>query len=449
MMQRCVLIGAGDRGNRYADYALRRPDRLKIVAVAEPQPQRRKLFALRHGLGADQVFEDWRELLGRPRPAEGAIIATQDQFHAAPALAALAAGYQVLLEKPMATSEADCVALAQAARRSGRSLCVCHVLRYTDFFRTVKELIDAEALGEVYSILHAENVSYHHMAHSYVRGNCGDSGSSSPMILAKCCHDLDLIQWFAGSKAVRVASFGNLGHFRSERAPASAPPRCTDGCPAASTCRYEATDTYLKGLHMKRALSRSCDLPVALAARIMLAAPRLAAGMPGLKRYAVWKEWPTSAITEDLSRVGIMQALREGPYGRCVYRCGNDQVDHQETLIEFESGLTASLRMQGHSHQEGRTLRIDGSKATLRGSFGSNGALELWDKATGRRRSLPIKSSPFGHEEGDVGIMDRFVDALNGRATDPEEALASHLLAFAAHRARVEHRVVELGSANG
>jgi predicted dehydrogenase len=449
MTRRCVLIGAGDRGTRYGDYALKHPDRLKIVAVAEPEPRRREACARKQGLGAGEVFEDWKELLGRPRSAEGAIIATQDQFHAAPALAALAAGYQVLLEKPMATSEADCLALARAAHSTGCSLNICHVLRYTNFFRIVKGLIDSGALGEIYTILHAENVSYHHMAHSYVRGNWGDSRTSSPMILAKCCHDLDLIQWFAGSKAVRVSSFGNLSRFRSEKAPEGAPGRCTDGCPAAKSCLYEATETYLSGLPMKRALSQASELPVALAARVMLTAPRLAAHLPGLRRYAVWKEWPTSTITEDLSREGIMEALREGPYGRCVYRCGNDQVDHQETLIEFESGLTATLRMQGHSHEEGRTLRIDGSRATLRGAFGSHGELEISDKATGRRRTLPVKSSPFGHEEGDVRIMDHFVDVLNGLPTDPEEALASHILAFAADRARIEHRVVELGAAHG
>jgi predicted dehydrogenase len=281
------------------------------------------------------------------------------------------------------------------------------------------------------------------MAHSYVRGNWGDSAASSPMILAKCCHDLDLIQWFAGSKALRVSSFGNLSRFRAANAPEGAPARCTDGCPAAATCLYEATATYLRGLHMKRAISQSSGA-VAFAAKIMLAAPKLAARLPGLRRYAVWKEWPTSTITEDLDPEGIMKALREGPYGRCVYRCDSDQVDHQETIIEFEGGLTAALRMHGHSYQEGRTLRIDGSKATLRGAFGSRTSLEFFDKATGKRRKLAFKSPPFGHEEGDLGIMDHFVDVLNGEAADPEEALQSHLLAFAADKARLERRVVDL-----
>jgi predicted dehydrogenase len=167
----CILVGAGDRGNRYADYALRHPDRLKIAAVAEPLRQRREAFALKYGLGSGEVFEDWRELLDKPRLGDGALIATQDHLHVAPALAALALGYRVLLEKPMATSEADCLALVRAARSSGSCLNICHVLRYTDFFRTIKSLIDSGELGEIYSIFHAENVSYHHMAHSYVRGN--------------------------------------------------------------------------------------------------------------------------------------------------------------------------------------------------------------------------------------------------------------------------------------
>jgi predicted dehydrogenase len=444
MTKSCVLIGAGDRGNRYADYALEHPDRLKIAAVAEPRPDRREAFARKHGLGPGQVFEDWAELLGKPLLAEGAIVATQDQFHVQPALAALKSGYQVLLEKPMATSEADCLALVALARETGGSLSVCHVLRYTDFFKTVKGLIDSGTLGELYSIFHAENVSYHHMAHSYVRGNWGNSAASSPMILAKCCHDLDLIQWFAGNSAQRIASFGNLGRFRPDQAPKGAPARCTDGCPAAASCIYEATGTYLHGLHMKRAIGRSNDLPLALAARAMLALPRLAARLPGLGRHDVWKEWPTTAIAENLSPEGILKALREGPYGRCVYRCDNDQVDHQETIIEFEGGLTATLRMQGHSYDEGRSLRIEGSKATLRGSFGSHGALELLDKESGGHRRFKVKSQVFGHAEGDSGIMDRFVEVLNGRAADPSEALASHLLAFAADRARTEHRVVEL-----
>jgi predicted dehydrogenase len=448
MTKRCILIGAGDRGNRYASYALEHPDRLKIVAVAEPLRARREAFAAKHGLGEAQVFEDWGELLAKPRIADGAIVATQDQFHSAPALAALEAGYQVLLEKPMATSEAECLALVEASRRADNSLCVCHVLRYTAFFRAIKELIDSGELGEVYSIFHAENVSYHHMAHSYVRGNWGTIAASSPMILAKCCHDLDLIQWFAGSRPLRIASLGSLSRFRPERAPEGAPERCTDGCPAAATCLYEATATYLEGLHMKRALAAGSS-PTALAARFMLAWPRLAAATPFIKRYSVWKEWPTSAITEDLDAEGIMRALREGRYGRCVYRCGSDQVDHQETIVEFEGGLSACLRMQGHSYQEGRTLRIDGSAATLRGSFGPHAELELMDKASGRRRRIPVKSQGFGHEEGDSGLMDRFLEVLNGAKSDPAEALTSHLLAFAADRARIERRVVELGSSRG
>ncbi len=439
-----ILLGAGDRGAIYAAYALRHSDRFRIVAIAEPVAERRRHAAGLHGIPEANTFESWEELLARPRMADGAIIATQDAMHTAPAVRALGLGYHVLLEKPMALSEADCRSIVGAAEASGRALCVCHVLRYTALFRTVKEIFDAGTIGRVLSICHAENVAYYHMAHSYVRGNWRRSNESSPMILAKCSHDLDLLYWFAGSPPRSIASAGGLHHFTAANAPRRAPGRCTDGCPAADECLYEAVATYLHGVPLKKALAMMNAGAISVAAKMLLGAPGLSRIIPGLRSYVRWREWPTSTITDDLSEAGVLRALREGPYGRCVYRCDNDQMDHQETMIEFENGVTAVLRMHGLSAMEARTLRIDGSAGTLRASFGAGGALEVDLHGSSRVNRYKVKTDLLGHSEGDEGIMENFVAVLTGGCslTSARESLQSHLMAFAADRARLEGRVV-------
>jgi len=439
-----AIIGYGNRGKIYTDYALKNPGKLRITAIAEPITERRGAAQTAHNIPSQNVFSDWKDLLEKPGIADGVIIATQDRMHVKPAVKALEAGYHVLLEKPMALTEEDCRMIVKASKKYNKSLNICHVLRHTDFFRKVKSIIDDGILGEIYSILHAENVSYAHMAHSYVRGNWRSSESASPMILAKSCHDLDLIYWIAGSAPSRLSSFGGLSHFRAENIPEGAPPRCTDGCPAAGHCQYNAVDTYLHGRHMKQILAKTDSLPMRFAMNMLLKHPGLSSILPVLRKYVFWSKWPTEVISRDLSKEGIMKALREGPYGRCVYCCDNDQVDHQETIIEFANGTTAVLRMHGHSHHEGRTLRIDGEHGSLRGSFGDGGSLEVHLHNSGKCIRYPIKTDIAGHSEGDYKIMENFYDVLAGRpgATSAEESLMSHLMAFAADEARTEGKVV-------
>jgi len=266
------------------------------------------------------------------------------------------------------------------------------------------------------------------------------------MILAKCCHDLDLIAWFADAKPKRINSVGLLSHFRPENAPLGAPGRCTDGCPVEKECMYNAVDTYLYGKNLKLALAKEGPAAIALAANVMLRYPGISGIIPLLKRYLIWKEWPTSTITDDLSREGIMKALQNGPYGRCVYFCDNDQVDHQETIIEFENGITAILRMHGHSEIEGRTIRIDGSKGTLKGKFGGNTGLDVHIHATGKKITYPLKADVLGHSEGDYRIMENFLQVLNGGKgqTDAAESFVSHNMAFAAHESMTSNKEVEL-----
>jgi predicted dehydrogenase len=448
-----MILGGGDRGRTYADWIRRHPDRLRLVALAEPDEARRAALAAEHRIPAKRQFADWSQALRSDVAADGVVVALQDRLHRDAATAALARGAHVLLEKPMATTREDTLAIAREAdaarsraRSRGGSLTLCHVLRYSSLFRAVKEAVSDGALGAVQSIFHAENVSYYHFAHSFVRGNWGNSSASSPLILAKSCHDLDILCWLADSPPAWVSSAAGRDFFSATNAPEGAPVRCTDGCPVADSCLYESTSTYLRGVPLKQALARGSG-SLALLARFALRVPRLAARTPGLARHAVWREWPTSTITSDLTESGIRRALESGPYGRCVFRCDNDQPDHQDTVIRFENGITASFRLHGRSHEEGRTLRIDGSRATLRARFGSGTVLTIHPHGAIRPEVVPVSGDSLGHSDADDGLMDAWSRIFTGDhpPTHGRASLASHLLAFAADESARTGRAVTLG----
>ena len=241
-----ILIGAGQRGmDAYAPYALKHPDQIQFVAVAEPNPERRAQFSAQHNIPTAYQFESWEPLLELPQLGQAALICTQDQMHTEPTIAALDAGYDVLLEKPMATTLDECQQLVSAAEAAKRQLHICHVLRYTTHFSRLREVIQSGVLGQIVNVHHRENVSYWHMAHSFVRGNWRNEAESSPMILAKCCHDLDILIWLLDDHCDTLSSVGNLMHYRPENAPPGAPKRCLDGCPVAENCPFYAPRIYL------------------------------------------------------------------------------------------------------------------------------------------------------------------------------------------------------------
>jgi predicted dehydrogenase len=405
-----VLVGAGNRGTyAYAPYALEYPDELRFVAVAEPHPVRRERFARAHNIPPERQFNTWEELLAQGQIADVLFNMTQDQTHYPSTIAALKAGYDVLLEKPMATRLEHVVDLVQTAERLGRLLQICHVLRYTAIFSALHEILASGRLGDIVTVEHRENVVYWHMAHSFVRGNWRNVATSSPMILAKCCHDFDILYWNLGRPAKRLQSFGSLIHFRPENAPAGATPRCTDGCPVED-CPFDARRIYL-----------NMD----------------------------YHDWPVSVITEDTgSAEARRQALATGPYGRCVYRCDNDVVDHQTVNMEFAGGTSVVLFMHGHSHEEARTMRYDGTQATLRAKFDyRNGWIEIHDHRTNRREEILLPAGPSGHGGGDFGIARAFVRAVRGLGqplTTARESLESHLMAFAAEESRLNGTVVDM-----
>ena len=241
-----VMVGAGLRGAfAYGPYAGQHPDEIQFVAVAEPDDSRREMFAAAHNIPAERQFRTWEEVMERPQMAQTLFNMTQDNMHYASTVAALEAGYDMLLEKPMTPSLAESVHLVRLAERHGRFLQICHVLRYTNTFAKVHEIIHSGRLGELVTVEHRENAVYWHMAHSFVRGNWGNTAASSPMILAKCSHDLDILYWNLGCRAKRLQSFGSLKHYRAENAPPGATQRCTDGCPVGDDCPWDARRLYL------------------------------------------------------------------------------------------------------------------------------------------------------------------------------------------------------------
>lgn len=413
MAVEAVLVGGGNRGRfTYGGYARQHPERLRIVALAEPVAERRAAVAAEHGLAGDRVAADWRELLQRPALAPVAIVATGDMEHVEPALAALSCGYHVLLEKPIAPEARDCVRVVEAAERAGRMLQIGHVLRYTAFYEQVQAIVASGRLGEIVALDMKEHVAHWHMTHSYVRGKFRNRRIAAPIVLAKTCHDLDLMTWIVGRPALRVASFGSLSHFCAGQAPAGAPGRCTDGCPAQESCPHDAVRFYL-------------------------------GPDDGLARL-----WPWTDLGIDPAREARRRALETGPYGVCAYRCDNDVPDHQVLAVEFGGGVTASFTLQGLATHERRTIRISGTKGELRGVF-QEGLIDVTRHGSLETEQHRIEASLAGHLGGDEGLLGHFTDVVARGAVGEVRAsgrvsLDSHLLGFAAEQARLEGRVVEM-----
>jgi predicted dehydrogenase len=302
--------------------------------------------------------------------------------------------------------------MVRQAEKHNRVLTICHVLRYTPFFITIKKLLEDGVIGDTVTIEHSENVAYWHQAHSYVRGNWRNSETSSPMILAKSCHDLDIISWLVGAKCTKVSSFGSLKYFNKENAPEGVPGRCLDGCPHKDSCAFYA--------------------------------PRIYLGNHGDWQTEIIKK----AISNDTSNDGLVKALKEGPYGRCVFHCDNNVVDHQVVNMLFEGDITASFTMSAFTYDNTRRIRILGTKGELFGDMEKNNIYYV-DFLTGTKRTIELNQSDQGHGGGDHGIMKDFVRSIKAKTdskTSAKQSLQSHLMAFAAEESRLTHKVVNMNS---
>ena len=408
-----AVLGAGNRGaDVYADLISRQPNVARVAAIADPDPAKLTAAGRRFGLTESALFTEPLELLSHTDGLDAVVVATPDRFHVGPTVAALERGLDVLLEKPIAPDAEGVRTVRDAALRASGSVTVAHVLRYTPFFRTVKELLDAGRIGRLVALQQTENIGYYHFAHSYVRGNWRREADSSPMLLAKACHDLDIVRWLVGAPCAAVTSVGGLAHFRPENAPAGSTERCLDGCRVERRCPYSAARIYLE-------------------------------------RFGGSRAWPNSVVAPGGDEAALRQALVTGPYGRCVYRCDNDVADHQLVQLEFENGVAVSLVVQAFSAEITRSLHAMGTHGEIHGDL-DRGEIVLEDFASGRSERYRV-GGEGNHAGGDAALVADFLDRLRRRRDGeaPGEApsaltaaVESHLLAFAAERSRQEQRRV-------
>lgn len=408
-----AIIGAGSRGRSYARLA--QAEGARVVAVAEPDPLRRERLAAEHGIAPDHVFPGWEELLAHGRLADAVVIATADREHTAPAIAAARRGYHLLLEKPMAPTEPDAVAIVDAVREAGVYLVVCHVLRYTAYTAQIKELVSSGRIGQIASVEHLEPIGWWHFAHSYVRGSWAREEESSSMLLAKSSHDLDWLSYVIDEPVSKVSSFGSLLEFRPEMKPAGAASRCLE-CPVEPTCAYSAPRIYRRFL-----------------------------GDP------VHEDWPLGVLTPDVTPDNLEAALRDGPFGRCVYDGFNDVVDHQVVSLEFASGATASFTVTAFSELDFRKTRIFGTRGSIEGD-----GRTVWfhDFLTDTKEQFDFDvdgtaSAADGHGGADTELVRAFLRTIAGpRSESAEElaltSLASHRIVWAAEESRRTGRVVSM-----
>jgi len=409
---RIAILGCGSRGRTYGRIAASMPERYQLVAVADHDAAKTETLASLRDPGEIQVFDSDKSLFAAGKLADVLVIATQDADHYGNAMDALDCGYDLVLEKPAAETLERCEELDRKARETGCRILPCFVLRYSPFYQAVREFVDGGRLGKIITIRASEGVEAFHQAHSYVRGHWAKSETASPMIVAKCSHDTDLMCWLANSSPKSITSHGRLDWFKKENAPEGAPMRCTDGCPVAADCIFDAH----RYLNEKRNFLRMV--------------------MPGA-------EGKTGAY--ELPEEPILEFLKTSPWGRCVYHCDNNVVDHQIVSCEMENGVTASLTMTAFDSD--RTIEIHGTRGSLRGGdpYKRGGAHELWfyDHKEGNIEAIPVKELESdgyaSHGGGDTGIVDALDRLFAGpNALSPGlDGLAGHRLAYLAEESRL------------
>ncbi len=410
-----AILGAGGRGTGFAQlintsgYA----GLGQVVGVAEPREAYRNAIAQSCALADNMVFHTWQEFVAQPKLCDAVVISTMDRDHVGPALACFEKGYHVLLEKPMATSLADCQAIEAAQRKAGTMAIVCHSLRYQKGFHKVKELLDAGRVGRIMSVDQLERVSYWHQAHSFVRGNWANEDRSTSMLMSKSCHDIDYLSYLIGVPCLRTASSGALSFFTAANAPAGSTARCTEGCAVERDCPYSAIKAYVESDHLDA--------------------------------------WPANMVSPVHTREAHREAIASGPYGRCVYRCDNDVVDHQVVLLEYANDITATFTMTAFTQGGGRWLRVHGTEGEL--SF-DEAQITVRTFADGNMETIALGHESGGHGGGDWRVVNSWLRAI--RENDPsfiltnvQESLRTHTIVFAAEQSRREQRMVEIAELSG
>lgn len=407
-----IIVGLGGRGRSvYGRYILDHPEDIKVVAIADIDTDKLERGGKDFTLNKDRCFTSAEAIFDQPKMADCALICTQDKDHVRHAKMAIEKGYHLLLEKPVSHSIKECQDLVEIANKHHRHVVVCHVLRYTNFYNTIKESIKNGDVGEVVTVQAIENVGYWHQAHSFVRGNWANSQESSPMILAKSCHDMDILLWLTDKKCQKVSSFGSNYLFKKDKAPEGATMRCTDNCLARSECPYDAVNYYVKDLKT---------------------------GVRGGKT-----DWPIDIVAPNPTEENVMEALRTGPYGRCVYHCDNDVVDHQVVNMLCEDDVTISFTMTAFTDRCYRYLKVMGTKGCIEADMDKNiVSITKFGQETVDHQ-IQSGASIEGHGGGDEKMMDQFVklmQAPDGRPaleTSLERSIESHVVAMTAEASRL------------
>lgn len=412
-----IVVGAGARGQGYAYYAEVEPKKFKIVGVAEPIELLRERMKKEYKLKDKRVFDTWEKVAEKDKMADIAIICTQDRMHKEPAIKLAQKGYHILLEKPMAVTYEDCCEIVEAVKKAGVMFGVCHVLRYYPQYKKIKQLIEDGVIGEICNIQHTEPVGFWHFAHSYVRGNWRKENESSSSLLAKCCHDLDLMSYWMGKNnpCKKISSFGSLMHFTKENKPEKATDTCLT-CPLSEECAFSAQKIYVD------------------------------------KAKGGSFRWPVSVVTKSGDMEDLMENLKSGPYGRCVYNCDNDVMSNQVVNMQFQSGATANVTMVGFTKRVcARQTVISGTKGEI--TCGFSGPVSVFDFLTEQTTDHAVPGGFAGrlggHGGADFHLIKTFIDAIIAKdqgliLAGPDETLYSHYLVFAAEKARLENRVVDL-----
>ncbi len=413
-----VLVGAGNRAEIYSELSLREPDRMKVVGLVEPDEEQMEKVRQRFDVPKENCFTKLEDFLKRPKFADAVFNGTMDQLHVPTSIPVLEAGYDLLLEKPFAVNEEETRRLVEVANRCKRKVYICHVLRYTPFYTAIKKQLDSGVIGEVLTIEMCEHVNYHHMVAAYVRGKWRSPKiCMAPMLLAKSCHDMDIMMWMMNkTKPKSVFSYGSDIQFRPEMKPEGAGKRCMVDCPYNGSCRFSAEANYV-------------------------ATPR-------------WQQYVIREIKGmEKTSANMKESLRStNHFGACAWNFERDgNVDHQAVIINFENGVTGSFTMVGGAARSERNIHIVGTLGELKGTFEEAKfiirKIAPYTKAGYEDTLIDLKvtgdmtGEQGAHGGGDRRLMSDFVDVMCGSekpfsATELNDSTVSHLVVFAAERAR-------------
>ncbi len=400
-----AVIGCGNRGRCYTELLLEQKERFTVTAICDMKEEQLKNMVTLYGLDCAQFISE--DEFFKERRADLVIISTPDRTHVQQAVKAMRLGCDILLEKPISDDRDELDMLLKAQKETGARVMVCHVLRYGAGYRKCKQLIDSGVIGKLFAIDASERVVYWHWAQAYVRGIFARREESHPTILAKCSHDLDLLQYYADSKCDTLSSVGGLDFFKKENAPVDSTERCID-CPHMENCPYSAKRIYIDAWHKQ-----------------------------GEPRFM----WPfyRACTTDPITEEGLYEGLRYGEFGICAYKCTVDFVDHQFVQMQFENGVKASLKMM-FSAEHGRRISF----------YGTLGEIVL------EERDDTITVMPFGKEKevikigtiiegghahggGDSKIVEELYGMLTGTSemiTSLERSVECHLMGITAEESR-------------